>query len=64
METLTTREAVARTGAPNVAKFLRLAAANEVHPVLSGPGLRGAKFWNPADVDRLVAIVTAEQVAS
>lgn len=63
METLTTREAVERVGAPNVAKFLRLADKHEVYPVLSGPGVRGAKFWNPADIDRLRRAIANQAVA-
>lgn len=60
METLPTAEAAARVGVPNVARFFRLAERHGVKPVLSAPGLRGAKFWSALDVERLCAIVATE----
>ena len=63
METLTSLKASERVGV-NVQKFHRLAAQHNVFPILKAPGLRGAKFWNPADIDRLVSDLAARQVAS
>jgi hypothetical protein len=60
METLTTAQAAEQVGV-NVQKFFRLAARHGVLPVFEAPGKRGAKFWNPRDLDRLVA---GEAVAS
>lgn len=57
VETLTSRKAAERLGV-NVQKFLRIAAANHVSPVLEAPGLRGAKFWNPRDIERLADELT------
>lgn len=54
METLTSSEAAARLGV-NVQKFHRLVAEAGVSPVIEAPGLRGAKFWRPRDVERLAA---------
>lgn len=62
METLTTAEAAAHLEV-NVPKFFRLAIKHEVLPVFEAPGKRGAKFWNPRDVERLAALVT-ERLAS
>lgn len=52
METLTSSEAAARLGV-NIQKFHRLVAAHKLVPVLKAPGLRGAKFWRAADIERL-----------
>ncbi len=52
MESLTTREAAALLDV-NVQKLHRLAAAHDIAPIMEAPGLRGAKFWNPRDIDRL-----------
>lgn len=54
METLTSAEAAARLGV-NPQKFHRIVAAHQVAPVLEGTGLRGPKFWDPADIDTLLA---------
>lgn len=54
METLTTAEAADRLGV-NVQKFFRLAEAANIQPALAAPGLRGAKFWRTADIERLAA---------
>jgi hypothetical protein len=52
MAPLTSRQGADRLGV-NIQKFHRLVAANDVEPVVVGTGLRGAKFWNPADIDAL-----------
>lgn len=54
METLSTAEAAERLGV-NVQKFFRLVEDARIKPVLEAPGLRGAKFWRPRDIDRLAA---------
>lgn len=66
METLTTAEAAERLGV-NVQKFFRLVDAAKIKPVVEAPGLRGAKFWKPRDIDRLAAKrakAAVERVAS
>ena len=60
METLSTTEAAERAGM-NVQKFHRKVAEHGIQPVLKAPGLRGAMFWSPEDVDRLA---NAEAAAS
>jgi hypothetical protein len=57
-ETLTTVQAAERLGV-NVQKFHRLAAAANINPVIEAPGLRGAKFWCPRDVDKLARTLAA-----
>jgi hypothetical protein len=52
MEALTTTEAARRAGM-NVQKFHRAVADHGIEPVFRAPGLRGAMFWAPEDVDRL-----------
>ncbi len=52
MATLTSAEAAERLGV-NVQRFHRLVHRHGVNPVLVGPGIRGPKFWNAADIDRL-----------
>lgn len=54
MEMLSSREAADRHGW-SVQKFHRLAAIHQLTPAMELPGIRGAKFWRPEDVDRLVA---------
>lgn len=54
METLLSSEAAARLGV-NVQKFHRLVAQHDIAPAFEAPGLRGAKFWLPRDVDLLAA---------
>lgn len=62
METLTTAEAAAQLNV-NVQKFFRLAAKHDVLPTFEAPGKRGAKFWNPRDVERIAARKAAEAAA-
>lgn len=62
MESLTSIEAASLLGV-NVQKFHRLTAANGVSPILEAPGLRGAKFWHPLDIDALRRRLDAEAVA-
>ena len=52
VETLPTAEAAAQLGI-NVQKFFRLAAKHDVLPTFEAPGKRGAKFWNPRDIERI-----------
>jgi predicted trehalose synthase len=61
METLLSSEAAARLGV-NVQKFHRLVAEHKIAPAFEAPGLRGAKFWLPRDVERL-AELTAMKAA-
>lgn len=58
MEVLTSRKAADRLGV-NIQKFHRLAAKHGLSPVMEAPGKRGAKFWNPRDIDRLDAAKAA-----
>ena len=51
---LTSAEAAQILGV-NPQKFHRLVAARQISPVIEGPGLRGPKFWNPRDIERLAA---------
>jgi hypothetical protein len=59
MEALTSREGAERLGV-NVQKFHRLVAVYQVEPVIAVPGLRGAKFWQPADIDRIALALEGE----
>ncbi|CAN5645097.1 hypothetical protein BH24ACT15_BH24ACT15_31810 [soil metagenome] len=52
MATLTSAEAAERLGV-NVQRFHRLVRRHGVNPVLEATGIRGPKFWNDADIDRL-----------
>jgi hypothetical protein len=63
VESLTTAEAVRELDLPYVARFLRLAERHGIEPIMSGPGIRGAKFWSPADIARLREILDAERAA-
>lgn len=36
-----------------VSRFHRKVIEHGIKPVLKGPGLRGAMFWSPEDIDRL-----------
>ena len=47
----------------NVQKFFRLAAKHGVFPTMEAPGLRGAKFWNPRDIDRVARLEAAGTAA-
>ena len=40
----------------NIWKFFRLAAKHDVLPTFEAPGKRGAKFWNPRDIDRIARL--------
>lgn len=61
MAALITKDAAAAAGV-NVQKFHRLAAKYGIVPALEAPGLRGAKFWHPADVARIARL--AAEVAA
>ena len=58
METLTTQAAAERLGV-SVPKFHHLVSKHNVGHAMQAPGLRGAKFWNPADIDRLADLIEA-----
>lgn len=63
MESLTSRQAADQLGV-SVQKFHRLMASEKVAPVMEAPGLRGAKFWNARDIERVQAgLVPSEAVA-
>lgn len=49
---LTTREAATELGI-TVRRFHWLVVKHELTPERELPGIRGAKFWNPSDVERL-----------
>lgn len=59
METLLSKEAAARCGV-NVQKFHRLAATHRIEPLIEAPGARGAKFWLPRDIDRLLELIDGD----
>jgi len=50
--TLTSAEAADRLGV-TVQKWHRLAKAANLTPASAAPGLRGARWWNLADVNRI-----------
>jgi hypothetical protein len=52
VETLTTAEAAALLGV-NVQKYHRLATKHGITPLMTAPGLRGAKFWTRAAVEMI-----------
>lgn len=52
---MTTKDAATRLGV-NVPKFFRLAATHGVNPVVEAAGIRGPKFWDPADINRLAEV--------
>ena len=53
---VTTAEAATQIGV-DIFKFHRLVAKHAIAPAFEAPGLRGAKFWLPSDVDRLQALI-------
>lgn len=61
MESLTSADAAQRLGV-NAQRFHRLVARYKVNPVIEAPGLRGAKFWNPKDIERIANELAAEDV--
>lgn len=61
VEGLTSREA-AEALAVRVQQWHRLVARYGLTPTRELPGIRGAKFWHPEDVDRVRQLI-AEQVA-
>ena len=64
MSSLTSRQAADHLGV-NVSKFHRIVAATEwLTPVLEIPGIRGAKFWNPADIETLATQLANETGAA
>lgn len=63
MESLTSAAAAALLGV-NAQKFHRLVAVYDVHPVLEANGIRGAKFWNPRDIEALRGRLAATEQAS
>ncbi len=58
MTSLTSAEAAERLGI-NAQKFHRLAARHDLAPVFEAPGQRGAKFWNPRDIERIARLLEA-----
>jgi hypothetical protein len=67
VDILTSKNAAARLGLNNVQKFHRLVAANNVKPVASVDGVRGAKVWSRFDIDKLaekVGLTIVDEVAS
>ncbi len=54
MESLTSRQAADKLGV-NVQKFHRLVAQHQLTPVVEVPGIRGAKFWDTEDINRIAA---------
>lgn len=63
MDSLTSRKAADRLGV-SVQKFHRTVTKHKVNPVFELDGIRGAKFWNPRDIDRLADTLQAEAKAS
>lgn len=52
MDTLNSTDAANRLGV-NPQRFHRLVAHYEITPVLEAPGIRGVKFWNTTDIERI-----------
>lgn len=52
MDTLNSTDAAERLGV-NPQRFHRLVAHYEIAPVIKGPGKRGVRFWDPADIERI-----------
>lgn len=48
----------------NASRFHRLVAQHGLEPVVTGPGLRGVKFWALADIDNLEALVAQAQATA
>jgi len=63
METLTSALAADRLGV-DVAKFHRLVRKHRIEPAFEAPGLRGAKFWLPRDVDRIAELEHAGEAVA
>jgi hypothetical protein len=63
VEGLTSREAAERADV-RVQQWHRLVARFGLTPHYELPGIRGAKFWRPEDVDRVCKAIAAKQVAS
>jgi hypothetical protein len=57
-ETYTTKEAADVLGV-DVARFFRLMDTHTILPVLSAPGIRGAKFWDVEQINDLAAELAA-----
>ena len=49
-----TKEAADLLGETSVKQFLRVMDREGILPAVQVPGIRGAKFWNRADLDRLI----------
>jgi len=62
MQSLSSREAADRLGV-TVQKFHRLTRTFNLAAVAAVPGIRGAKFWNAADIEALAATLADEAVA-
>lgn len=58
VEGLTSREAAERLDI-RVQQWHRLVARYGLTPTRELPGIRGAKFWHPEDVDRVAAELQA-----
>ena len=54
LELLTTAEVAARLGV-DVRTVARWVNAGRLRPAVQGPGLRGARLFDPAEVDRFVS---------
>lgn len=52
VEAMTSREAAEQLGI-RVQQWHRLVARHNLSPQYELPGIRGAKFWHPGDVDRV-----------
>lgn len=48
----------------SIQKFHRLVAAHSLTPVAEVPGIRGAKFWTPSDVDQLADVLATQATAA
>lgn len=60
---LSTAEAVKLTGEKSVTQFLRVMKREGIAPVKELPGIRGAKFWDPADIAKLTPSSSAPHAA-
>lgn len=60
-----TKEAADLLDIASVKQFLRVMAREGIQPAVAVPGVRGAKFWNRADLVPLIpAVASPENVAT
>lgn len=58
MDPINSTDAAEQLGV-NAARFHRLVALHGISPVVTGPGIRGVKFWKPEDIATIAAELAA-----